>query len=436
MVSVPLAGWPKKSLPSERFEAGLKAAFKKRKLAGLAGLPGSRDEDSVLASIEQRAQSDLRVTVPDAAQERDPVLQALETETMAGVVERLGSARYQVLGEVARGGVGVIYKGLDVDLGREVALKVLHEELKDQHTVLERFLEEAQIGGQLQHPGIVPVYELGLQADDRPFFAMKLVKGDTLAFLLEKRRDPDDERHRYLQIFEQVCQTLAYAHARSVIHRDLKPSNIMIGAFGEVQVVDWGFAKVLPRGGVADEKRSGRRKPEVSVIETTRSKEGSSQSQMGSVFGTPAYMPPEQACGDVEHLDERSDVFGLGAILCEILTGTPPYLEADGDDLVQQAARGDTSKACARIDGSGASEAMIALCKQCLAPARRARPSSAKEVADQVSQHLSSVEDRAQRAQIEAAEARIKASEAKRAHRCLGSSAVGEQPVVANAVEA
>ena len=115
--------------------------------------------------------------------------------------------------------------------------------------MIRRFIEEAQVGGQLQHPGILPVYELGLDAELRPYFTMRLVKGRTLAVLLEERPEPDVDLGRFLALFEQVCQTVAYAHARGVIHRDLKPSNIMVGAFGEVQVVDWGLSKVLRQGG-------------------------------------------------------------------------------------------------------------------------------------------------------------------------------------------
>ncbi len=121
---------------------------------------------------------------------------------------------------------------------------------------IQRFIEEAQIGGQLQHPGIAPVYELGQFADQRPYFTMKLVKGKTLAALLEAREDWQRIAAKFIGIFEQVCQTMAYAHSRGVIHRDLKPANIMVGAFGEVQVMDWGLAKVLSSGGVADEKRA------------------------------------------------------------------------------------------------------------------------------------------------------------------------------------
>ena len=123
---------------------------------------------------------------------------------------------------------------------------------RDEPDLIRRFVEEAQIGGQLQHPGVVPVYELGSLADRRPFFAMKLVKGQTLAALLAGRASPADDLPRFLAIFEAVCQTVAYAHARGVIHRDLKPSNVMVGSFGEVQVMDWGLAKVLPRDGAAD----------------------------------------------------------------------------------------------------------------------------------------------------------------------------------------
>jgi serine/threonine-protein kinase len=161
---------------------------------------------------------------------------------------------------------------------------------------------------------------------------MKLVKGQTLASLLSERQNPQQDQAKFLGIFVQICQTIAYAHSRRVIHRDLKPSNIMVGAFGEVQVMDWGLAKVLAQGGVADEKKSEDIHREASIIRTRRSTGSdvpgglSSQTQMGSVLGTPAYMPPEQALGEVDRLDERADVFGLGAILCEILTGKPPYV--------------------------------------------------------------------------------------------------------------
>jgi serine/threonine-protein kinase len=238
--------------------------------------------------------------------------------------------RLQLHGEIARGGMGAVLKGRDVDLGRDVAVKLLLETHQGKTEMLQRFVEEAQISGQLQHPGITPVYEFGQFPDKRPYFSMKLVKGKTLATLLAARKSPQEERTRYVGIFAQICQTLAYAHARGVIHRDLKPSNVMVGAFGEVQVMDWGLAKVLKVGGIADEQKAQER-AEVSVIRTQRSagsstSEAGSHTHAGTVLGTPAYMAPEQARGEVELVDERADVFGLGAILCAILTGQPPYV--------------------------------------------------------------------------------------------------------------
>ncbi|MFT4515108.1 MAG: serine/threonine protein kinase, partial [Planctomycetota bacterium] len=221
------------------------------------------------------------------------------------------TGKYMVQGMLGQGGVGTVHKGHDTDLGRDVAIKFLHERYANEPSVLHRFVEEAQIGGQLQHPGIVPVYELGM-SDGRPFFTMKMVKGDTLAKKLAKRPSPATDRRKFLVIFEDICQTMAYAHARGVVHRDLKPANVMIGAFGEVQVVDWGMGKVLQSGGVADEKFAAELHSRVSVIETLRSSGHGTQSVLGSVMGTPAYMAPEQARGDVEAMDERSDVFALG----------------------------------------------------------------------------------------------------------------------------
>ena len=379
----------------------------------------SQPARSVLARIADRTGLASKVLLPDSGSEHGASPVVDPSASSARLVPQ-GRGNYQLLGEIARGGMGVILKGHDTDLGRDVALKVLDEELAKSSAVVQRFVEEAQIGGQLQHPGIVPVYELGLMADDRPYFTMKLVKGRTLAALLLQRKSPAEERGRLLAIFESVCQTIAYAHSKGVLHRDLKPANIMVGAFGEVQVVDWGLAKVLHRGGVADERRA--KEPLRTVIETVRSGPGSSGSDslVGSVMGTPAYMAPEQAQGEVEKLDERADVFSLGAILCEILTGRPPYEERPGASIVAQAARAELDPARARLaeaEAGGADAALVRLCLECLTPAKAARPANAEQVAKAVHAYLTSTEERAQKAEVAAVEARIKAAEERRARR-------------------
>lgn len=337
--------------------------------------------------------------------------------------------RYQLHGEIARGGMGAIVKAKDVDLGRTLAIKVLLDEHRDNPSIAERFVEEAQIGGQLQHPGITPVYELGAMPDKRPFFSMKLVKGQTLAALLKDRKDPTDQRSRLLGIFEQICQTVAYAHSRRVIHRDLKPANIMVGAFGEVQVMDWGLAKVLKTGGIADEKRARDTKLGHSLIQTVRSgsnhpqatigtRKGvgsaGSETHAGSVMGTPAYMSPEQALGEVERLDERCDVFGLGAILCEILTGAPPYVSDDQSELFRQAARGKLDECHQRLDACDADQGLVEIAKASLEPEYEDRLRNARELSGQITEYLESVETRLREAEVERAAETARVAESRK----------------------
>src|SRR5262245_14436430 len=330
--------------------------------------------------------------------------------------------RYQLLGEIARGGMGVILKGRDPRLGRDLAFKVLKVDLAGKPAAEQRFQEEAQVCGQLQHPGVVPVYDLGWFADGRPYFAMKFVKGHTLDELLTARPDPVAERGRFLQIYHQVCQTIAYAHARGVVHRDLKPANVMVGHFNEVLVMDWGLAKVLPRGGVADEERAtqasrARQRPEEpTVIHTARSGSGS-ETVAGSVMGTPGFMSPEQAGGEIDKLDERADVFGLGAVLCVILSGQPPYAAETPEAVRLMAVRGELADTFARLDGCGADAELVALCRRCLAPKRDARLRHAGEVAGAVAAHLAEVEGRAHRAEVARAAAEAKAREQRKRRR-------------------
>src|SRR5262249_54639445 len=209
--------------------------------------------------------------------------------------------------------MGAILKGRDTDLGRDLAVKVLLEAHLGKPEVVRRFVEEAQIGGQLQHPGIVPVYELGQFADRRPFFTMKLVQGRTLAALLAARPDPSHDRPHLLAVFAQVCQTVAYAHARGVIHRDLKPANIMVGAFGEVLVMDWGLAKVLAAGGAADEHKLGDAPTEEGAVHTVRTGSSAAEARGGAGVGGPALHAPGAAGGAGGGAGARRDAVGAGA---------------------------------------------------------------------------------------------------------------------------
>jgi serine/threonine protein kinase len=357
------------------------------------------------------------VHLRDLPGEPEPLIQPRSAEMPAQ--DGATSGRYQLQGEIARGGMGAILKGRDVDLGRELALKVLLESHQRNPEIVSRFIEEAQIGGQLQHPGIAPVYELGTfpEPDHRPYFAMKLVRGQTLAALLRERTDRAHETARFLVIFEQVCQTMAYAHARGVIHRDLKPSNVMVGLFGEVQVMDRGLAKVLPRGGIADE--AGAQPQEETVVMTVRSGSAGSgsDSQAGSILGTSAYMAPEQARGEVDRIDERADVFGLGAILCEILTGKPPFLGSTREEIRVQAARGDLTDALHRLGASTASAELIGLAHDCLAADRDRRPRNAGDVTRRLTAHLAGVQERLRLAELARVEAQAKAAEERKRRR-------------------
>jgi tetratricopeptide (TPR) repeat protein len=306
-----------------------------------------------------------------------------------------------------------VLRAHDPDLERPLAVKVLLGKHQGNAPLERRFLEEARLTGQLQHPAIPPVHEVGRLDDGRPFFAMKLIKGHTLARLLERRQGPGEELPRWLGVFTAVCQGVAYAHSKGVIHRDLKPANVMVGAFGEVQVMDWGLAKVLGAGECAEETA------EASRLTTGRTEEVQPWSQVGDVLGTYAYMAPEQARGAVDELDPRSDVFGLGAMLCVILTGEPPYRGSNGRQLHGQAQRAELSEALGRLDGCGADREVVALARCCLAPAREDRPADAGEVARALVAYQAGVQERLRQAELERAAAQVKAAEERKRRRLL-----------------
>ncbi|MBI4569830.1 MAG: protein kinase [Planctomycetes bacterium] len=227
--------------------------------------------------------------------------------------------RYMVVGEIARGGMGAVMEAKDLDLRREVAVKVMLKVPGDRADVVARFVEEAQVQGQLEHPNICPVHEIGIDPSGRPFFAMKRVRGKPLKdSIADYHRGGKTTLMRLIDAFLKVCDAIAFAHSRGVIHRDLKPQNVMAGEFGEVQVMDWGLAKVLGR----EDRREKRLQVDTAGV---RGGSGALMTMDGAIVGTPAYMPPEQARGDVRKMSERSDIYSLGAILYEILTGVPPF---------------------------------------------------------------------------------------------------------------
>src|SRR5262249_2909489 len=262
----------------------------------------SPDVGHLLASVHD-PDIDSSLAHPSTVRTGPFVPEAGHVDEEAGAAVPGAAGRNVLIDEIGRGGMGAVFRGRDPELGRELAVKVLREDHRDRPEAVRRFVEEAQIAGQLQHPGVVPVYELGRFPGARPSFPTKLVKGRTLAALSRQRADLRQDEARFLTIFEQVCQTLAYAHSRGVLHRDLKPSNVMVGAFGEVQVMDWGLAKVLRHGTADTEGEAG------TVIRTARARSTpAEESQAGTVLGTPAFMAPEQARGELDLVDERADV--------------------------------------------------------------------------------------------------------------------------------
>lgn len=303
--------------------------------------------------------------------------------------------RFRLEKEIARGGTGIIMQSRDLELDREVAIKLLLKTHLDKPLLKQQFMHEARITGRLQHPGIIPIYQTGTMADGRPYFVMKLVDGQTLAALLAERNQPDKDLPRLLKVFEQVCQTLSYTHSHGVIHFDIKPANVMVGTFGEVHLMDWGLARP------SRESDSGPDQADVSsLISAVQSTDKLKLHDLatpllkGTVSGTPAYMAPEQARG--QDVSVRTDVFGLGAILCEILTGCCPYSGTKLVDVCYQAASGDLEFAYAKLAECDADDVLVRLAIRCLSPTPEDRPADAGVVARELTLYLESLLQRAE----------------------------------------
>lgn len=292
-------------------------------------------------------------------------------------VERVGHFRLDR--EIARGGMGVVYQAFDELLHRDVAVKLLQHRFRHNPSLCQRFVNETLLTGRLQHPGVVPIYACGEAEDQRPFFAMKLVGGLSLAQLLSLPQHSRPDRSQLLKMFEQVCQTIAFAHTQQVLHLDLKPANIMVGEFGEVHVMDWGLSRTI------------RIEPGEDEVDPASHTSIADSSQ---VCGTAAYMAPEQARGD--QLCVRTDVFGLGALLCEILTGRPPYRGRSQRRIYHRALQGNLRDALIRLDRSGRDQRLVLLTKSCLAAERQDRPHSARQVGAEVANYLESMLEQAE----------------------------------------
>lgn len=355
--------------------------------------PGSEFSASFIARLQERYGADeIGATTPVEASESGFGIGGSPKDALCpDSVER-----YAVGREIARGGMGAILEVWDQDLDRPLAMKVLLDRVGQtpSASLIQRFVREARITGQLNHPGIVPVHDLNMDESGRVFFTMLRIQGEELSKIVERVHDADDPwtESRALEVFLKVCDTVAFAHSRDVVHRDLKPANVMVGEYGEVYVLDWGLAKVV--GGIqrrpsdltgssdaGDAAPATRAVPDAESPDVTRS---------GEVMGTPSYMAPEQAHGQGQTGDPRLDVYSIGAILYALLCGRSPYrgegrLSSSHEILLAVRSGPPPSIGSLRAD---VPSGLVRICERAMARDPEARYSSAAEMASDMRRFL------------------------------------------------
>ena len=341
------------------------------------------------------------------------------TATDAGELPAWSANRFRVISEYAKGGLGVVFRAEDLELRREVALKEIQGGYADDATSRRRFAKEAELTGQLEHPGIVPVYSLAAHPNGRPFYAMRFIRGESLKDAIDanhakRAEDPAVAAiglRRLLGRFTQICNAIAYAHSRQVIHRDIKPANVMLGEFGETLVVDWGLAKRLGQADVGADDNDG-------------ASTSSDETQAGVVLGTPAYMSPEQARGEIDKVGVASDVFSLGATLFHVLTGRPAVTSKDIEALRKRVASGEFDRP--RQVSPWIPRSLEAICLKAMDPRADSRYATAKELADDVERYLAD-----ERVSAYRESARERAGRWLRKHPAIASAAAAALVLVA-----
>jgi len=320
---------------------------------------------------------------------REQSSESLSIDQSLTLAERLGlphcspTGRHRVGAELARGGVGRVLRSWDRQLLRPQVIKALNQGEDAPDKVKLNFIREAQITAQLEHPNIIPVHDLGLLPNGEVYFTMKRIRGKTLKEVIRAIRKQDKSvkrafpRVRLIEIFKSICQAVAFAHSRGVLHRDLKPSNVMVGGFGEVLVLDWGVAMVFRGKGVTH--------PIQVPIGAGLNR--------SAVVGTPAYMPPEQAKGQVERCDERSDVYALGAILYELLAHRPPFRGRDPQKIIAQVIKEPPVAPSDYRPELRIPKTLETITMKCLNKSPKARYQSVQELLDEVSLYLTRLEE-------------------------------------------
>lgn len=359
-------------------------------LETLSSIP---DRDPTIAPSARAPEEGATVASDGAPDVMPTAMYVSSGASSGGLAGDLGGASYSATvrsyvarEEIARGGMGRVVLAHDPSIGRDVAIKEVHARILSSPVRgdrIERFLAEAQITGQLEHPCIVPIYDIGTKPDGAPYYAMKLVRGRTLSAAIKQYHElPIGDRRRavrrqeLLQALIGVCDAIAFAHSRGVLHRDLKPSNVMLGDFGEAILIDWGLARA--RGG---RKFDDSALDDLNLVQTG-ARENSAPTMAGSMLGTPSYMPPEQALGEVDRIDERSDVFALGGLLYEILANRAPYVGRTKEETIGMAVARDLKPP--RELAPDVPRALEAVCLKAMAKDPADRYPSAKALVEEI----------------------------------------------------